>query len=87
MPTRLRPITQPLKDLPPTSVAKEPIDESDLAEKNELSNNRKLLDQKTSNLSNLQIVKKYGRLHRIGKKLYGKIIRAAYDFEGSSKSF
>ena len=50
-----------LKDPPASQVADDSHDPEISGVENQSKNNPQLLDQKTSNLSNLQIVKKYGR--------------------------
>lgn len=50
-----------LKDPPPPSIVKGIYGEGATGMEDKLESNPQLLDQRTSNLSNLQIVKKYGR--------------------------
>jgi hypothetical protein len=50
-----------LEDPPPSQTTDEPQDQGSSEAKENPKSNPQLLDQKTSNLSNLQIVKKYGR--------------------------
>jgi len=50
-----------LKDPPASRITDDSHDQGTSEVENKSKNNPKLLDQKTSNLSNLQIVKKYGR--------------------------
>ena len=50
-----------LKDPPPSPIANDTHDEKTSEVGDNLKSNPQLWDQKTSNLSNLQIVKKYGR--------------------------
>ena len=50
-----------LKDPPPPQITKDSHDQGTSGAEDKPKSNPQLLDQKTSNLSNLQIVKKYGR--------------------------
>jgi hypothetical protein len=50
-----------LKNPPPSPIANDTQDQGTSEAEGTLKSNLQLLDQKTSNLSNLQIVKKYGR--------------------------
>ena len=50
-----------LNDPPPPKITNDSPDQNSLEKDENLKSNPQLLDQKTSNLSNLQLVKKYGR--------------------------
>jgi hypothetical protein len=50
-----------LKDPPSPQIINDSLDRDPLRKTDNLKSNPQLLDQKTSNLSNLQLVKKYGR--------------------------